>query len=114
MSLYNHGAVPIGWFPSSRDEDVESEYHQGRAKNAREGLHPSDVLAATQDELLKISDDEHHPLWQLIRHCTVVGTHAETGMRTHWCDGVGDAFMPLIEKAISRLVQERLGVDAED
>jgi hypothetical protein len=70
-------------------------------------LDPSDVLAELQHLLLEI-DDAQHPFWPLVRHCTTVGTTQETGMRPYMAAQVGEALLPLIDKAISRLVGERL------
>jgi hypothetical protein len=95
-------------YPSDFDIDTEAELQATRAEQARNRLDPSDVLAVTIHCLLEIADDEQNPLWLLIRHCTQVGTTTETGQRPHQCEGVGEAFLPLIDKAITRLVDEQL------
>ena len=99
--------------PYSRlDEDLQLRIDQERADRARKGLDPSDVLAALQHLLLAIDDDAQHPLWPLVRHCTAVGTTQETGVRPYMAEQVGEALLPVIDKAISRLVQEALDDDA--
>jgi hypothetical protein len=95
--------------PSPRlDEDAQLIRDEERASRAREGLDSADVLSEVQHLLLAISDDTQHPLWPLVSHCTTVGTTAETGQRPPLADTVGAALEPLIDRAITRLVTERL------
>jgi hypothetical protein len=95
-------------YPTTFDIDTETEIAETRATQARERIDPSDLLAVVQHIMLEIADDQQHPLWPLIRHCAEVGTMTETGKRPHQCEGVGEAFLPLIDNAISRLVDEKL------
>jgi hypothetical protein len=90
------------------DEDQQLRLDEARAAYAREHLDPSDVLSEVQSLMLAIADDTQHPLWLLVYHCTTVGTMRETGRRPHVAEGVGAAFLPLIDRAITRLVTERL------
>jgi len=61
-----------------------------------------------QEIRLAIADESQHPLWPLVHHCVKVGTTKETGKTPHMAEAVGAAFEPLIDKAIIRLVDERL------
>jgi hypothetical protein len=62
--------------------------------------------------LLEIDDDAQHPFWPLVRHCTRVGTTTETGQAPYMAELVGTALVPLIDRAIARLVREALDDDA--
>jgi hypothetical protein len=95
-------------YPSDFDYNYHAEWHEERRRRAREGLDPSDILAEVQSLMLAIADDTQHPLWTLVNHCTRIGTTRETGQRPHVAEGVGAAFLPLIDRAITRLVTERL------
>ncbi len=90
------------------DEDQQLRLEEERAAYARDHLDASDVLSEVQSLMLGIADDRQHPLWVLISHCTTIGTAQETGQRPHVAEGVGAAFLPLIDRAITRLVTERL------
>jgi len=94
--------------PSS---DMAREIDEQRAQAARERLDPSDVLAEVQTLLLGIVDDDEHPLWRLVKHCTEVGTAQETWCMPHVAEFVGAALLPVIDRAISRLVTEQLLMD---
>jgi hypothetical protein len=94
------------------DEDYPRRLEEERAERARASLDPSDVLAELQHLLLEIDDDAQHPFWPLVRHCTEVGTMTETGVRPYMAAQVGEALLPLIDRAIRRLVQEALDDDA--
>ena len=100
-------------YPPDFDHDYHAEWHEERRRRAREGLDPSDVLAEVQSLMLGIADDTQHPLWNLVHTCTRVGTAAETGKVPHTADGVGAAFLPLIDRAITRLVTEALGREVD-
>jgi hypothetical protein len=95
-------------YPPDFQIDYHAEWHEERRRRAREALDPSDVLAEVQSLLLGIAADAQSPLWPLIEHCTRVGTTQETGKTPHVAEGVGAAFLPLIDRAITRLVTERL------
>ncbi len=99
-------------YPSDFDINHEAARQAARATLARQRLDPSDVLGALQHLLLAIDDDAQHPLWRLIKHCTAVGTTLETGVRPYMAEQVGEALLPVIDKAISRLLQEALDDDA--
>jgi hypothetical protein len=88
--------------------DHATAHEEERRRRAREGLDPSDVLSEVQSLMLGIADDRQSPLWLLVQHCTTIGTAQETGKLPHQCEGVGAAFLPLIDRAITRLVTERL------
>ena len=90
------------------DEDQQLRLEEERAAYARDHLDASDVLSEVQSLMLGIADDRQHPLWVLVSHCTTIGTTQETGQRPHVAEGVGAAFLPLIDRAITRLVTERL------
>jgi hypothetical protein len=93
--------------------DTAGEQQAERAAQAREAVDPSDLLAVTQHLMLEIADDTKHPLWPLIQHCATIGTFTETGQLPHLAEQVGAAFLPLIDKAITRLVTEAL-LEGED
>jgi hypothetical protein len=96
----------IPYPPMDQDDQLLRETE--RAELARAQLDPSDVLAVTQHLMLEIANDEAHPLWLLIRHCVTVGSLQETGQVPHMAELVGAAFLPLIDQAITRLVDEKL------
>jgi hypothetical protein len=86
--------------------DMQDEIAEHLA--ARDALDPSDVLAEVQRLMLQIQEDTRHPLWRTIYHCTRVGTPRETGRSPYSVEQCGEAFMPLIEQAIVRLVRQAL------
>jgi hypothetical protein len=92
--------------------DRQHEFDEQLAQAARDRLDPSDVLAEVQHLLLGIVDDDQHPLRAPVQHCTDVGMAQETGTMPHLAEFFGAALMPVIECAISRLVQQALGNDA--
>jgi hypothetical protein len=94
--------------PYPEPVDDATAHEEERRRVAREALDPSDVLAEVQSLLLGIAADAQHPLWHLVHTCTTVGTAAETGKVPHTAEGVGAALLPLVDRAISRLVSERL------
>ena len=102
--------MSIPSIPSPPDFDIDHEATQQALRQAeiRQRLDPSDVLAVTQHILLEIVNDTQHPLWPLVKHCTAVGTASETGQVPYMAELVGEALLPLIDRAISRLVGERL------
>jgi hypothetical protein len=53
-----------------------------------------------------------HVKTALVRHCTRVGTTQETGQTPYMAELVGAALLPLIDRAIARLVREALDHDA--
>jgi hypothetical protein len=96
----------IPYPPMDQDDQLLRETQ--RAERAREALDPSNVLAVVQHLLLEIADDTQNPLWSLVQSCTRTGTASETGKTPHLTEQVGAAFLPLIDQAITRLVDERL------
>jgi hypothetical protein len=99
-------------YPSDVDQNLAEARHEARYAQARQGLDPSDVLAELQHVLLEIDDDAQHPFWPLVRHCTRVGTTQETGQAPYMAELVGAALVPLIDRAIARLVRQALDHDA--
>jgi hypothetical protein len=95
------------YYPRS-DDNVQQILDEERASRARESIDPSDLLAVTQQVLLEIAEDRQHPFWPLIVHCAKVGTEKETGKMPHMAAQVGAALLPMIDKAIARLVGERI------
>jgi hypothetical protein len=95
-------------------EDLDAEREHERYARARADLNLSDVLAEVDSLVLEITDDAQHPLYGLVAHCVQYGTTHETGRRPHMAAQVGDAFLPLIERAIGRLVQAQLCQDQDD
>ena len=100
-------------FPYLRvDEDMDRCIEERQAQAARDRLDPGEVLAEVQRRLLGIVDEDRHPLWPLVKHCTEVGTTRETGRAPYMAEWVGAALEPVIEQAIARLVREALDDDA--
>jgi hypothetical protein len=66
------------------DEDQQLRMEEERAAYARDHLQPSDVLSEVQSLMLGIADDRQHPL-----------------------------FLPLIDRAITRLVTEALAQEVD-
>lgn len=93
----------------TRDDcDVELERQQTMAEHARNHLEPAYVLMYLQDELATIHDEADHPLWGLVQQCVSEGTYSESGKLPYRCATVGAQLLPLIDRAIQRLVQEML------
>jgi hypothetical protein len=99
--------------PYSLPFDPNAAHEEERRLRAREGLDPSDVLAEVQSLALGIAAAAEHPLWPLICECARVGTARETGKVPHTAEGVGAAFLPLIDRAITRLVTEALAREVD-
>jgi hypothetical protein len=99
-------------YPSDVDQNHTEACHETREQLARQGLDPSDILAELQHVLLEIDDDAQHPFWPLVRHCTRIGTTQETGQMPYLAELVGAALIPLIDRAIARLVRQALDHDA--
>jgi hypothetical protein len=95
-------------------EDLEAELEHERYQRARDALDPSDVLAETQRLMCEITEDAMHPLWPLIQACVEHGTLQESGCTPHVSAQVGFDLLPLIDRAIGILVQERLLQETDD
>jgi len=95
-------------------EVLEAQLEQQRYQEVRDALDPRDVLAEVQHLMLGIGRDEEHPLFPLIQACVTRGTTNECGQRPYEAALVGEACLPLIERAIGRLVHAQLMVEVED
>jgi hypothetical protein len=95
-------------YPFSHDIDTRAELDQERYQHALKALSASDVLAAVDDLVSQIPDAHDHPLYTLVAHCLRYGTTKVSGKRPYICEMVGTSYEPLIDAAISRLVEEKL------
>jgi hypothetical protein len=95
-------------------EDLEAEREQERYTRTRDALDVGDVLIEVESLMLSIGPYEDHPLYALVAHCVQYGTTNESGQRPHMVAQVGVDVLPLIDRAIGRLVQERLLQDEGD
>jgi hypothetical protein len=67
------------------------------------------VILATVDEMVSHIVDAHdHPLYALVTHCLQYGTTRSSGKRPYMSEMVGASYEPLIDEAITRLVEEKL------
>jgi hypothetical protein len=95
-------------YPSNHDIDTQAELHEARYARALRTISPSDVLATVDDLVAQIVDARSHPLYALVAQCLSYGTTVNSGKRPHTSEMVGASYEPLIDAAISRLVEERL------
>jgi hypothetical protein len=95
-------------YPFSHDLDTQAELDQERYEHALKALSASDVLATVDDLVSQIPDAYDHPLHALVMHCLRDGTTKNSGKRPYVSEMVGSSYEPLIDAAITRLVEERL------
>jgi hypothetical protein len=95
-------------YPLSHDTDAQAECNEERHARALKALSPGDVLATVDDLAAQIPDARHHPLYDLVAHCLRYGGTKRSGKRPHMSELVGASYEPLIEEAITRLVEEKL------
>jgi hypothetical protein len=87
---------------------VQAECNEERYERALKALSPGDVLATVDDMVSQILDAHDHPLYGLVVHCLQHGTMKSSGKRPHMSEMVGAFYEPLIDEAITRLVEEKL------
>jgi hypothetical protein len=95
-------------YPLSHDTDAQAELNEARHARALKALSPGDVLATVDDLVAQFLEARDHPLYGLVAHCLQHGTTTSSGKRPHMSELVGASYEPLIEEAITRLVEERL------
>ena len=95
-------------YPVSHDIDAQAELNAERYEHALKALSPSDVLATVDDLVSQIVNAQDHPLHALVEHCLHYGTTKDSGKRPYVSEMVGTLYEPLIEEAITRLVEEKL------
>ena len=95
-------------YPVGHDIALAAERHDARYEHAWQALSPSDVLATVDDMVAQLLDSHHHPLYDLVVHCLHHGTTQRSGKRPYMREMVGASYEPLIEAAITRLVEEKL------
>ena len=95
-------------YPSSHDIDVQAELNEARYEQALQALRPSEVLATVDALVAQLVNAREHPLYALVAHCLHAGTAQRSGKRPYVSELVGAAYEPLIEAAITRLVEEQL------
>jgi hypothetical protein len=94
-------------YPVGHDIATEAECHEARYARALKALSPSDVLATVDDMVAQIVDSPNHPLYDLVVHCLHHGTTNSSGKRPYMSEMVGASYEPLIDAAITRLVEEK-------
>lgn len=94
--------------------DVAQAREARRVEEARQLITPEAVLSEVQSLALGIARDQEHPLYPLVAACVRRGTPGESGIMPHVAAQVGAAFLPIIERAIARLVQEQLMLEVGD
>jgi hypothetical protein len=95
-------------YPVSHDIDMQAELDDERYERALKALSPSDVLATVDDLVAQILNARDHPLYALVAHCLRYGTTKSSGKRPYMSAFVGASYEPLIDAAITRLVEEKL------
>jgi hypothetical protein len=95
-------------YPVSHDIDTQAELNEERHARALNALSPSDVLATVDDLVAQLLDARHHPLYPLVAHCLRYGTTKRSGTRPYLSEMVGASYEPLIDEAMTRLVEEKL------
>jgi hypothetical protein len=95
-------------YPVSHDIDIQAELNAERYERALKALSPSDVLATVDDLVSQIVNAHDHPLHALVAHCLQYGTTTSSGKRPPVSATVGALYEPLIDEAITRLVEEKL------
>jgi hypothetical protein len=95
-------------YPVGHDIATQAECNEERYERALKALSPGDVLATVDDLVAQILDAHDHPLYGLVVHCLQHGTTTSSGKRPHMSELVGASYEPLIEEAITRLVEEKL------
>jgi hypothetical protein len=94
--------------PLSHDTDARAELNEARHARVLKALSPGDVLATVDDLVSQILDARHHPLYDLVVHCLQHGGTKRSGKRPYMSEMVGASYEPLIDEAITRLVEEKL------
>lgn len=95
-------------YPISHDVDTQAERNDERYECALKALSPSNVLATVDDLVAQILNPHDHPLYALVAHCLQYGTTKSSGKRPYVSEMVGAFYEPLIDEAITRLVEEKL------
>jgi hypothetical protein len=95
-------------YPVDHDIDTQAELNAERYEQALKRLSPSDVLATVDDLVSQIVRAHDHPLYTLVVHCLQYGTTKSSGKRPYVSEMVGASYEPLIDEAITRLVEEKL------
>jgi hypothetical protein len=95
-------------YPVGHDIDIQAELNAERYEYALKSLSPSDILATVDDMVSQIVNAHDHPLYALVAHCLQYGTTKSSGKRPHVSEMVGASYEPLVDAAITRLVEEKL------
>ena len=95
-------------YPVGHDIATPAELNEARYERALKALSPGDVLATVDDMVAQILDAHDHPLYDLVVHCLQHGTMQSSGKRPYMSEMVGACYEPLIDAAITRLVEEKL------
>jgi hypothetical protein len=98
-------------YPTSHALETAAEFHEARYEQALKALSPSNVLAAVDEMVAQIPNTRDHPLYALVVHCLRYGTAQSSGKRPHVSEMVGAFYEPLIDAAVTRLVEEKVGDD---
>jgi hypothetical protein len=94
--------------PVRHDIDTQAELNDERYEWSLKALSPSDVLATVDDLVAQILTARDHPLYALVVHCLQYGTTRSSGKRPSVSEVVGASYEPLIDDAITQLVEEKL------
>jgi hypothetical protein len=95
-------------YPVSHDIDTQAELNDERYERALKALSPSDVLATVDDLVAQMLNARDHPLYALVAHCLRYGTTKRSGKRPSVSAFVGASYEPLMDAAMTRLVEETL------
>ena len=95
-------------YPTGHDIDLQAEFNAARYEHALKSLSPSDILATVDDMVSQIVHAHDHPLYALVAHCLQYGTTKSSGKRPYVSEMIGAFYEPLIDAAITRLVEEKL------
>jgi hypothetical protein len=94
-------------YPTGHDIDMQAEVNAERYERALKALSPSDVLASVDDLVAQIPEAQDHPLYALVAHCLQYGIIKSIGKRAPVSEMVGAAYEPLIDTAITQLIEEQ-------
>ncbi len=95
-------------YPVSHDIDTQAELNDERYERALKALSPSDVLATVDDLVAQMLNAREYPLYAFVAPCLRYGTTKRSGERPNMSEFVGASYEPLIDAAMTRLVEEKL------
>ncbi len=90
----------------SHDTDAQAELNEARHVRALKALSLSDVLATKDDLVAQMLDARHHPVDELEAHYPRYRGVKRRGEHPSMSERVGASYEPLIDEALTRVVEE--------